>query len=151
MNLKQKLQLDLLIAMKSKNKNTIKAIRNIKTEISNKEKSKNGKTLNDVDIISLIKSYIKKRKENAILYKNNNRMDLHEEEINEVSILSVYLPTEMTVVELTNKIKIIIEEMKATTMKDMGKVIGKSMKEYSQFSDGKTISNIVKELLTNKN
>ena len=78
-------------------------------------------------------------------------MDLHEEEINEVSILSVYLPTEMTVVELTNKIKIIIEEMKATTMKDMGKVIGKSMKEYSQFSDGKTISNIVKELLTNKN
>ena len=74
-------------------------------------------------------------------------MDLYNEEMSEINILTKYLPEEMSIELLITKISYIINDMNATSIKDMGKVIGRSMKELSQYSDGKTISNIVKDLL----
>jgi hypothetical protein len=90
---------------------------------------------------------VKQRKESAELYKSQNREDLYEQEIFEASVIEKYLPEQMSEEEIEEIIKQIIAELGASSMKDMGKVMGATNKKLAGKAEGRIIAAKVKELL----
>lgn len=148
MTLTEKISGDLITAMKSKDKVALEAIRAAKTAFI-LAKSEKGATsvLSTDEELKIIQKLVKQRRESAVIYKENNRMDLYEKEISEAEVLEKYLPAKISDEELTKVIKGIIERIGAKTPADMGKVMGVAMKELAGKADGKEISARVKELL----
>ncbi len=97
--------------------------------------------------LKLLQKLVKQRKESAILYKEQNRADLVEDEIYQASIIEKYLPEQISEEEIIKIIKKIIDETGASTMKDMGRVMGMASKQLAGKADNKIVSNIVKKLL----
>jgi len=104
--------------------------------------------LSDDAAIKAIAKLAKQGRDSAEIYKQQNRMDLYEPEMAQVKILENYLPKQMDDAELTAAIKAIIEKTGATSIKEMGKVIGAASKELAGKADGKLISEKVKSLLS---
>ena len=100
------------------------------------------------DEIKILQKLVKQRKESADIYKNQNRLELSEVELNQASIIESFLPKQMSHDEVSLVVDQIINKLGATTMKDMGKVMGLASKELSGKSDGKTISEIVRKKLS---
>lgn len=124
----------------------------LKSNIKYKEieaKSK-GKTLEDSDIIDLIKQEIKKRKESIELYKQGQRQELVEKESLELKILQEYLPEQLSEDEIKAFIEKIIGNIGAVGMKDFGKVMKEAMKDLKGKADGEIIRRVVESLLKEK-
>ena len=98
--------------------------------------------------LKLLQKLVKQRKESAILYKEQNRADLAEEEEFQSSIIEKYLPEQISENEILELVKKIISETGANTMKDMGRVMGMASKQLAGKADNKTVSGIVKDLLS---
>ncbi|MBC7320888.1 GatB/YqeY domain-containing protein [bacterium] len=109
-----------------------------------------GKTLEDNDIIDLIKQEIKKRKESIELYKQGGRQELVEKESLELKILQEYLPEQLSEEEIRAILVKIIENIGAVNMKDFGKVMKEAMKDLKGKADGETIRKIAEGLLKEK-
>ena len=92
-------------------------------------------------------SLLKQRRESADIYGNANRQDLAEKELYDASVIETYLPKQLSEAEVTGLIRKIISQAGATTIKDMGKVMGLASKELAGKADNKMISGIVKSLL----
>ena len=105
------------------------------------------KELNDNDIIKIIQTQVKKRNDSASQYKDAGRNDLMQIELDEIAIYTPYLPAQLSDNELISALKNIILKVEATTMKDMGKVMGMASKELAGKADGKRINESVKKLL----
>ena len=90
----------------------------------------------------------KQRKESALIFKEQDRADLHDNEMLEFAIIQKFLPQQLSTEEITEVIKGIVAKVGASSMKDMGKVMGMASKEMAGKADGKIISGIVKELLS---
>ncbi len=105
------------------------------------------KELSDEDIIKIIQKSVKQREESAGQYKDAGREDLYEKEIKEAQILKSYLPKQLSDEELEVELKKIIEEVGATSLKDMGKIMGVATKKLASVADGKRINQTVKKLL----
>lgn len=140
-------------AMKEKNEVRLTALRAIKTAIMQTKTSPNFKgdrdsALPDADVLKIMQKLVKEREETAKIYIEAKREDLAEKEINEANIIKEYLPKQMSINEVTEIVKSVIFETGATTMKDMGKVMGIVNQRVNGQSDGKTISGIVKNLLS---
>ncbi len=99
--------------------------------------------------LKLLQKLVKQRKESAELYKEQNRDDLYEEEVYQATIIEAYLPEQMSEEEVESIVKSIVEETGASTMKDMGKVMGMASKKLAGKADNKTVSGIVRKLLAN--
>ena len=106
------------------------------------------KELSDDDIIKIIQKQVKSRNDAATQYKEANREDLMQIELDEIAVYKPYLPAQLGDKELKDKLKDIIQKVGATTMKDMGKVIGMASKELGASADGKRINECVKVLLS---
>ncbi|MBP5210475.1 MAG: GatB/YqeY domain-containing protein, partial [Bacteroidales bacterium] len=106
------------------------------------------KDLQDSDIIKLIQKLAKQRKESADQYVAAGRKDLADNEMVEAAILEKYLPAQLTPEEVEAQLRQIIEEVGAKSEADMVKVMGAATKKLAGLSDGKTISTIVKQLLS---
>jgi len=106
------------------------------------------KELSDEDVIKIITQQVKRRKDAATQYKDAGREDLLQIELDEIAYYEVYLPAQMSDDELSNALKNIIEKVGASTMKDMGKVMGMASKELAGKADGKRINESVKALLS---
>jgi len=106
------------------------------------------KELTDDDIIKIIQKQVKSRNDAASQYKEAGRDDLLQIELDEIAFYQPYLPAQLSDDELTNAIKEIITKVGATTMKDMGKVMGMASKELAGKADGKRINECVKSLLS---
>lgn len=144
--LKEKLLEDLKNSMKEKNeirKNTIQMVR---ASILQVEKD-NGVTLEDDKIIEIIAKETKKRKDGLGDYEKSGREDLIKQVNEEISILQEYLPKQLSKEEIKSIVKEIIEETRATGIKDMGKVMGVAKQKIGAAADGKTINEVVKEIL----
>ena len=144
--LKEKLLEDLKNCMKEKKeirKNTIQMVR---AAILQVEKD-NGITLQDEKIVDIIAKEVKKRKDSLEDYKKSGRQDIISQVEEEIQILSEYLPEQLSKEELQPIIKQIIEELGASSMKDMGAVMKKAKEKIGAQADGKTINEVVKELL----
>jgi len=146
MSLKEQLKSDLKDAMRAKEILKRDAIRAINTMIKQIEVDQRVE-LNDDDIIKLIQKGIKQREEAILQFKEASRDDLVQNEQDQIDIFSQYLPKQLTDEELETVIKDIIEEVGATSMKDMGKIMNPAKEKIGGSADGKRINEMVKKLL----
>ena len=154
MSLREKIESDYKNALKSKDKNKISTYRLILSGIKdldiNNRSGPNKKDTDDEDIKKLLKKMIKQRSESIEVYKKNNRNDLQEIEENEVNVLSEYLPKQMSEEETISICKQIIEKTGASSIKEMGKVMGELKQNHSDTIDFSKAGALIKDLLSNK-
>ena len=149
MALEQQIQEDIKTAMKAKDAVATAATRAIKDEILLFKTSEGGsKEVTDGDILKMIQKLIKQRKESAEQFTAAGRQELADNELAEAAVMEKYLPKQLSEAEVEEKIKAIIAEVGATSIKDMGKVMGAANKALAGQSDGRTISTVVKRLLS---
>ena len=135
--------------MKEKNNVKLNAVRSIKSAILLAKTAEGGpKELEDSDIIKLIEKLSKQRKEAAEQYIAAGRKELADNELAEAVILDAYLPKKLDEAEVEERLKAIIAQLGASGPQDMGKVMGTATKALAGLSDGKTISSIVRRLLS---
>lgn len=145
--LKEKLLADLKDAMKDKNeikKNTVQMVRAAILQI---EKD-NAIQVGDKQIVEIIAKETKKRKDSLEEYKKADRQDIIEQVEQEIAVLSEYLPKQLTKEEIAIIVKDVIKRIEATSIKDMGKVMKEAKEQIGVAADGKTINEVVKELLS---
>jgi uncharacterized protein YqeY len=149
MSLTEKISGDLISAMKAKDKIALEAIRAAKTAftLARAEKGADSVLTSDEEM-KIIQKLVKQRRESAAIYKEQNRMDLYEKEVVEADVLEKYLPAKISESELTEILKGIIARTGASTLADMGKVMGAATKELAGKADGREISAKVRELLS---
>ena len=154
MSLREKIETDYKNALKSKDKNKISTYRLILSGIKdldiNNRSGPNKKETDDEDIKKLLKKMIKQRSESIEVYKKNNRSDLLEIEENEVNVLSEYLPKQMSEEETISICKKIIAKTGASSIKEMGKVMGELKQNHSDTIDFSKAGALIKDLLSNK-
>ena len=151
MSLKSKIESDYQNSLKSKDKGKISTYRLILAsikdlDIANRSGPKKKET-DDNDVKQLLKKMIKQRSESIEIYKKNNREDLLKVEENEVSVLSNYLPKQLSDEETKNICLEIVKKINAQSIKDMGKVMGELKKNYSDNLDFSKAGTILKEVL----
>lgn len=148
----EKINKDYIEAKKSRDTLKESVLNLLKSNIKYKEieaKSK-GKTLEDSDIIDLIKQEIKKRKESIELYEKGGRKELVEKESLEIKILQEYLPKQLSEDEVKAVLEKVIEDIGALSMKDFGKVMKEAMKDLKGRADGEVIRKIAENILKEK-
>ena len=154
MSLRDKIETDYKTALKSKDKNKISTYRLILSGIKdldiNNRSGPDKKQTDENDIKKLLKKMIKQRSESIDVYKKGNRNDLLEIEQSEVNILSEYLPKQLGEDETKKLCSEIIEKTGASSIKDMGKVMGELKKNHSDDLDFSKAGSILKEILNKK-
>ena len=147
MSLEVRINEDIKTAMKAKDAVSLRGLRAIKSAILLAKTDGSGKELDDAGEIKLVQKLVKQRKDSLDIYEKQSREDLAIKEREEIDVLNKYLPKQMDAADLENFIKEIIEKTGASSMKDMGKVMGMASKQLAGKADGKAISIAVKELL----
>ena len=151
MSLREKIETDYKNALKSKDKNKISTYRLILSGIKdldiNNRSGPDKKETDENDIKKLLKKMIKQRSESIEVYKKSNRNDLLEIEQGEVNVLSEYLPKQLGEDETRKLCSEIIEKTGASSIKDMGKVMGELKKNHSDDIDFSKAGSILKEIL----
>ncbi len=148
MSLQQKIMVKMKEAMKSKDSVALESLRAIKSEILlAKTKCGAKEDLGEDEEIKLLQKLVKQRKDSATLYKEQGREDLASPELAQVEVIAQFLPEQMNEEDLKKVVAEIIEKIGATSMKDMGKVMGVASKQMAGKADGKAISIAVKQLL----
>lgn len=149
MSLEARITEDMKAAMRNKDKIALETIRAIKSGILlAKTETVAKETLTTEDELKVLTKLKKQRQDAATIYRQQNRVDLAEAEEAQMAIIETYLPAQLSEEEISAKVKAIITESGAEGMKDMGKVIGLANKAMAGQADGKTISTIVKQLLS---
>ena len=146
MSLRETINQDVKNAMKAKETKKRDALRLLTSAFKQIEVDER-KELSDDDVIKIIQTQVKRRKDAASQYKDANREDLMQIELDEIACYEPYLPAQLSDEELTTLVKNIIEKVGASSMKDMGKVMGVASKELAGKADGKRINECVKTLL----
>jgi len=145
--LKEKLQQDMKNALKSGDSDRRTLIGMVMSSIKNKEIDKKGE-LDDVEVIAVIATEIKKRKDSIAEFEKGGRPELAESERAEAEVLMSYLPKQLSDDELRILVEKAISSTGATTIKDMGKVMTAVKDEAKGSADGQRVSTMVKEILT---
>ncbi len=148
MNLEQKINNDLKEAMKAKDQTRLRGIRAVKSAIMLLKTDGSGKEIDETIEIKLLQKLIKQRKDSLEIFEKQNREDLAVKEREEINVIEKYLPEQMSTEELEIALKEIIDQVGATSMKDMGKIMGMASQKFAGKADGKTISGMVKLLLS---
>ncbi len=139
------IETDLKTAMKAKEQVAVDTLRGLKTRIQNETIAKApGKDLPESDLISLIRSEVKRRKEAAESFSKGDRKEMAEKELQEAEILSKYLPQQMSEAELLN---VIDGAIVGATAADFGKVMAKLKAQVGDKADGATLAKLLKEKL----
>ena len=148
MTLFEQINEDIKAAMKAREKEKLEALRNLKKLMLEERAAKGaGTELSDSESLKLIQKLVKQGKDSADIYTRQDRPELAEQELAQVAALEVYLPRQMSDAELTAAVREIVESMGATSVKDMGRVMGIASKTLAGKADGKDIAAKVKELL----
>ncbi|HKK89388.1 MAG TPA: GatB/YqeY domain-containing protein [Saprospiraceae bacterium] len=147
MSLETEVMSAMKTAMKNKDKEALRGLRAIKSAILLEKTSGSQQELNEAGEIKLLQKLIKQRKESIGIYEEQGRDDLAKTEKEEIEVIQQFLPEQLSEDELKSILKKIIDETGASSMADMGKVMGRATGEVKGRADGKTISAIVKQLL----
>jgi uncharacterized protein len=150
MSLKQQIEEKLNSALKSKDKNTYPTLRLIISAIKDAEiaeRSKGVKEITDNDISAILKKMVKQRNESCEVYKKAGRNELLESESKEIEIINAFLPTQLSEEETKKICQEIVKSVGASSMKDMGKVMGALKAKHADTIDFSKVSLIIKELL----
>lgn len=148
MTLFDKISNDIKEAMKARDKVRLMALRNVKKVfLEAKTAPGSNDTLDDAVALKLLQKLAKQGKETAATYTANGREDLAAEETAQVNIIEEYLPQPLSEAEIEQVVRQIISETGATSMKDMGRVMGTATKQLAGKAEGGVVSQIVKRLL----
>jgi hypothetical protein len=150
MSLEQQIMTEMKEAMKSRNEGVLRALRGIKAEII-KAKTEPGAAgeIDEATEQKFLQKMMKQRKDSLEIFEKQEREDLAAKEREEIAVIEKFLPKQLDETELKEIIKTIIAETGASSPADMGKVMGAATKQLAGKADGKIISSIVKELLSN--
>lgn len=149
MSLEQKIMAELKTAMLAKDEKSLRSLRAIKAAILLAKTSEGaGGDLKEEDETRLLQKLVKQRKDSLEIYTQQNRADLAQKEREEIEVIEKFLPQQLSADELRTGLKQIITETGAKSPADMGKVMGVATKKFAGKADGKTISALVKEMLT---
>jgi len=150
MSLKDTVNQDIKSAMKAKDQARLRALRSLKSVILNAEveEGRSEGALTEDEELKILMKASKQRKDSIQQYKENGREDLAKTEEEELEVIEDYLPKQLSEEELQSEIKKIIEDLGASSMKDMGKVMGLASKKFAGRADGKAISKVVKDMLS---
>ena len=150
MSLRNQIEEKLNQALKAKDKNTYPTLRLVVSAIKDAEiagRSKGQKEMTDADIMAILKKMIKQRNESCEVYKKAGRSELLENEIKEIDVISVFLPKQLSEEETKKICADVVKSVGASSMKDMGKVMGALKSKHSDTLDFSKVSLIIKELL----
>jgi uncharacterized protein YqeY len=152
MSLEQKIMTELKAAMLAKDEAALRSLREVKAAIL-LAKTAEGSPMNrgelkEEDEIRLLQKLVKQRKDSLEIFQQQNRADLAKKEEEEIAIISKFLPKQMSAEEVKAELEKIIAAVGASSPADMGKVMGAATKQLGGKADGKTISTLVKELLS---
>lgn len=149
MALEQKIMSELKTAMLAKDEKALRSLRAIKAAIILAKTAEGaGGELKEEDEIKMLQKLVKQRKDSFDIFTQQNRPELAAKEQEEIDIIEKFLPKQLSVEELKTAIAAVIAEAGATSAADMGKVMGLANKKLAGKADGKTISSVVKELLS---
>ena len=147
MTIKEKLQQDLKESLKKKDTLRLNTVRSIINAIKNKEIDLR-RELEEEEIYGILTTLAKQRRESIEQYEKGGRQDLVEQETKELEIIKEYLPEQLSEEEIEKIVKETIEEVNATSMKDMGKVMKAVMPKVKGRADGKKVNEMVKKILS---
>ena len=150
MSLKKQIEDKLNEALKAKDKNTYPTLRLIVSAIKDAEiagRSKGQKEIKDPDITGILKKMIKQRNESCEVYKKAGRTELLESETKEINVINTFLPKQLSEEETKKICEEVIKSVGASSMKDMGKVMGALKSKHSDTLDFSKVSGIIKGLL----
>jgi uncharacterized protein YqeY len=149
MSLEQKIMGELKTAMLAKDEKALRSLRAIKAAILLAKTSEGaGGELKEDDEIKLLQKLVKQRKDSLEIFQQQNRTDLAQKEQEEIEIIEKFLPKQLSPDEIKAELTVIISEVGASSPADMGKVMGQATKRLAGKADGKTISALVKEILS---
>jgi len=150
MSLEQNIMAEMKDAMKSKNEGVLRGLRAIKAEIIKaKTEPGAGGEIDEATEQKFLQKMMKQRKDSLEIFEKQSREDLAVKEREEMAVIEKFLPKQLTEAEIKEAVARLIIEIGATSAADLGKVMGAASKQLAGKADGKTISTIVKELLTN--
>jgi uncharacterized protein YqeY len=147
MTLEERITADMKTAMKAKDKTSLRGIRAIKSALLLQKTDGSGKVLDEAGEIALLQKLVKSRQDSLDIYTKQNREDLATTEREEIEVISRYLPAQLSEEELAALVEAVIAKTGASSMRDMGKVMGLANKEAAGRADGKTIAAMVKQKL----
>jgi hypothetical protein len=147
MSLEEKIMEDLKVAMKAQDKASMRGLRAVKSALLLLKTDGSGKEITPEREIQLLQKLVKQRRESIAIFEKENRADLAEVEKEEVAVIEKYLPEALSNEDLEKFIHALILSSGATSVKDMGKVIGLASKELAGKADGRAISDMVKKCL----
>jgi uncharacterized protein len=149
MSLEQKIMTELKTAMLSKDEAGLRSLRAIKAAILLAKTAEGaGGEMKEEDEIKLLQKLVKQRKDSLEIFQQQNRTDLAKKEEEEIAVIEKFLPKQLSAEELKAALSKIISDVGASSPADLGKVMGIASKQFAGKADGKTISAMVKELLT---
>ena len=150
MSLKSTIDQDIKTAMKAKDQVSLRALRAIKSQIILAEtaEGRGDEPLSEAEEMKLLAKQAKQRRDSWQQFKDNGRDDLAQTEKEELEVIEKYLPKALSAEEIEAEVKKIIAQTGASSMKDMGKVMGMASKAMAGKADGKAISQIVKQILS---
>lgn len=147
MTLEERITTDLKTAMRAKDQAALRGIRAIKAEILNAKTDGSGRAIDEAREIQILSKLVKQRKDSLAIYEEQNREDLAQTEREEIEVISRYLPEQLSEEELDAAIKEVIAETGASSMRDMGKVMGIANQRLAGKAEGKAIAAKVKQIL----
>lgn len=148
MSLEEKINKDLVAAMKAKDEIALRGIRAIKSAIILAKTDGSGKPLDEQREIQMLQKLVKSRQESLEIYEKNGRAELAQTEREEIEVIRRYLPAMFEGAELEAVVRQIIADTGAAAMKDMGKVMAAANQQLAGKAEGRAISEIVKRLLS---
>lgn len=151
MSLEQKIMTELKAAMLAKDEAALRSLRAIKAAILLAKTAEGaGESLSEDEEIKMLQKMVKQRKDSLEIFQQQNRPELAKKEEEEIAVIEKFLPKQLSAEEVKAALTVIIANVGASSPADMGKVMGAATKELAGKADGKTISALVKELLSAK-
>ena len=146
MTLREKIESDIVAAMRSRDQGRLDALRFLKSVIQAAEKSK-GEGLDDEGVVQIVTKQVNDRRESIRMFREGNREDLVAKESGELAVLEVYLPPQLSQEELAQLVRQVIDEVGATSAGDKGRVMGRLMPQVRGKADGAAVNALVEETL----
>jgi len=149
MGLEHRIMDDLKVAMKQKDQAALRAVRAVKAALLVKKTDGSGDEIDEAVEIQILQKLVKSRRESLEIYEKQGREDLAQIEIEEIAVIEKYLPEQLDEAGIEAMVTEIIANVGATSMKDMGKVMGMANAELAGKADGKAVATLVKKHLQN--
>jgi len=150
MALEQQVMTDMVTAMKAKDEAALRSLRAIKAAIIIAKTAEGAKgEITEADEQKMLQKLVKQRKDSLEIFTQQNRPELAQKEMEEIAVIEKFLPKQMGEAELKAAVAVVIAQLGASSLADMGKVMGAASKQLAGQADGKAISAVVKELLSN--